>query len=165
MITSKCPFLGRVSSTFLQKAGGSIGVYGQNCPVMSRLLHTTVNTATKPYPIGSSPQTLGKNNTIYIYIIIDALSFTIPLSFSCPERLYVSIHAGLPRSSTTLGHCPFHSLMTRNLMTSTALLTSNSDSNSQKAQPKEGIIPQGEFEFSNLYCKYCCFYRSVLYSS
>ena len=71
-------------------------------------------------------------------------------SFSCPERLYVSIHAGLPRSSITLGHCPFHGLFT-------ALLTSNSDSNSQKAQPKKGIIPQGEFEFSVLLFLKKCF--------
>ena len=46
MITSKCPFLGKVSSKFLQHSGSSFGHYAQHCPVMSRLLMQTATLAT-----------------------------------------------------------------------------------------------------------------------
>lgn len=46
MFTSKCPFLGKVSSKFLQHSGSSLGVYAQNCPVMSRLFTQTATLAT-----------------------------------------------------------------------------------------------------------------------
>ena len=58
MISSKCPFINRVSSTFMRKAGGSLGIYSQSCPVMSGVMvHTAaVRSTLKP----SSQQSLGK---------------------------------------------------------------------------------------------------------
>ena len=44
-VAAKCPFLGRVSSNFLQHSGSSLGMYGQACPVMSKLFHTAINSA------------------------------------------------------------------------------------------------------------------------
>ena len=46
-VAAKCPFLGRVSSSFLQHSGTSLGMYGQTCPVMSKLFHTALNSTTK----------------------------------------------------------------------------------------------------------------------
>ncbi len=37
---SVCPFVSKVSLQFLQKSGSSLGMYGQKCPVMSKLFHT-----------------------------------------------------------------------------------------------------------------------------
>ena len=34
-----CPFLSRVSSSFLGHAGASLNMYGQRCPIMARLFH------------------------------------------------------------------------------------------------------------------------------
>ena len=42
-VAANCPFLGRVSTSFLQNSGTSLGMYGQKCPVMSKLFHTAVN--------------------------------------------------------------------------------------------------------------------------
>ena len=36
---SKCPFLSGVSKSFLQHSGTSMNMYGQKCPVMSRMFH------------------------------------------------------------------------------------------------------------------------------
>lgn len=36
-LVRRCPFLSRVSQTFLQKAGKSLVSYAQNCPVMMDL--------------------------------------------------------------------------------------------------------------------------------
>ena len=48
---TKCPFIARVSSTYLLKAGNSLGMYGQRCPVMSKLFHNSS---------GKGPLSLGK---------------------------------------------------------------------------------------------------------
>lgn len=53
---SKCPFLTRVSTNYLQKSGSSLGMYGQRCPVMSKLFHT----ASRAAGGGSSAPTTGK---------------------------------------------------------------------------------------------------------
>lgn len=42
---SKCPFIAQVSTNFLQKSGSSLGMYGQKCPVMSKLFHTASHAA------------------------------------------------------------------------------------------------------------------------
>ncbi len=42
---SKCPFLTKVPTNYLQKSGASLGMYGQKCPVMSRLFHTASRAA------------------------------------------------------------------------------------------------------------------------
>ena len=55
---SKCPFLTRVSPTFLRHSGSSLGMYGQRCPVMSKLFHTAVGTARQG--ANRKPITLGK---------------------------------------------------------------------------------------------------------
>lgn len=44
-VAAKCPFLGRVSSNFLQHSGNSLGMYGQKCPVMSKLFHSALASA------------------------------------------------------------------------------------------------------------------------
>ena len=36
---TKCPFLSRVPSAFLNNAGPSLNMYGQRCPIMGRLFH------------------------------------------------------------------------------------------------------------------------------
>lgn len=46
--TSQCPFVSRVSTKFLQKSGKSLGMYGQKCPVMSKLFHTAAKHAVGP---------------------------------------------------------------------------------------------------------------------
>ena len=53
----KCPFIAQASCNFLQKSGASLGMYGQKCPVISKLFHTVANRAA-----GGSKQsvTLGK---------------------------------------------------------------------------------------------------------
>ena len=56
---SKCPFLTRVPSTFLRNCGSSIGMYGQRCPVMSKLFHTAVGAARQG--ANRKPVTLGKH--------------------------------------------------------------------------------------------------------
>lgn len=56
---SKCPFLTRVPSTFLRNCGSSIGMYGQRCPVMSKLFHTAVGAARQG--ANRKPITLGKH--------------------------------------------------------------------------------------------------------
>lgn len=38
MAHSRCPFLNRVSANFLRHAGKSLTLYGQSCPMVSRLL-------------------------------------------------------------------------------------------------------------------------------
>lgn len=38
-VSSKCPFLTRVPSSFLNHSGPSLNMYGQRCPVMVRLFH------------------------------------------------------------------------------------------------------------------------------
>ena len=43
--SKKCPFLAQVSTNYLQKSGASLGMYGQKCPVMSRLFHTASRAA------------------------------------------------------------------------------------------------------------------------
>ena len=65
----KCPFIAKVSSKFLQSSGQSLGMYGQTCPVMSKLFHTSS---------GKSPLTLG----MYIFGIkypYSSYSFCIAL--------------------------------------------------------------------------------------
>ena len=37
---SKCPFAGGVSTMFMRKAGQSLALYAERCPVMSRMLHS-----------------------------------------------------------------------------------------------------------------------------
>lgn len=37
---SKCPFAGSVSTMFMRKAGQSLALYAERCPVMSRMLHS-----------------------------------------------------------------------------------------------------------------------------
>ena len=56
---SKCPFLTQVTTTFLQKSGTSLGMYGQKCPVMSKLFHSASRAATTN---GKQPLTLGKQS-------------------------------------------------------------------------------------------------------
>ena len=38
MTHSRCPFLNRVSANFLRHAGKSLTLYGQSCPMVSRLI-------------------------------------------------------------------------------------------------------------------------------
>lgn len=55
---SKCPFVAQASSNFLQKSGASLGMYGQKCPVISKLFHTAASRAT--IGNGKQPLTLGE---------------------------------------------------------------------------------------------------------
>ena len=42
---AKCPFLSRVPTSYLQSSGSSLNMYGQKCPVMSRLFHAATGGA------------------------------------------------------------------------------------------------------------------------
>lgn len=42
-VKAKCPFLSRVSFDFVRRSGNSLGMYGQRCPVMSRLFTSTTS--------------------------------------------------------------------------------------------------------------------------
>ena len=61
-VSSKCPFLTRVPSTFLGRAGPSLNMYGQRCPVMGRLFHRAATGGAKPaHPVlGTKTLTLGE---------------------------------------------------------------------------------------------------------
>ena len=55
-VAAKCPFLSTVPAKFINCAGKSLGMYGQRCPVMSKLFHTAV--------AGSGRQAVGRGKTI-----------------------------------------------------------------------------------------------------
>jgi 5-aminolevulinate synthase len=64
------------------------------------------------------------------------------------ERLYLSIHSSLPRSTTTnIGGCPFNKALTRSISTSAPSFDSTTDPKFQQAQTKETIIPSGNCPF------------------
>ena len=71
--------------------------------------------------------------------------FTIVYSVHCSERVYLSIHSGLPRASTALsvGKCPFRAILAQNFSTTAPALAQQSDVNQQKSKP--GIIPKGTY--------------------
>lgn len=119
---SKCPFLGRVSTKFLRNAGGSLGMYGQSCPVMSRLFHSAMSgakTATR------KPLSLGEHNLnlLVLFTRLHLFNLYIYTCTTCPltiDRFYQTVHPGVPRSSAAGGHCPFRAvLQTQGLRTST----------------------------------------------
>ena len=57
-VSSKCPFLARVPSSFLGHAGPSLNMYGQRCPVMARMFHRTAAGGTKTAQTAPMTKTL-----------------------------------------------------------------------------------------------------------
>ena len=167
---ANCPFLGRVSTRFLQHAGRSLSVYSERCPVMSRLLHTNARGSTVNLANSRAPLNMGEINywflassvivtiilmvicplgvyIIYIYIYIYASSisctYTCTITSLCflTERLYLSIHSSLPRASiSSAGQCPFHGLSRE--FSSTAG-SNQKPVGQQPPTPHEGIMPKG----------------------
>lgn len=62
LAATKCPFVAQASTSFLLKSGASLTMYGQKCPVMSKLFHTAsraVNGVVK------QPLSLGENRIFF----------------------------------------------------------------------------------------------------
>lgn len=60
-IATKCPFVSAVPKSFLQHAGASLNMYGQKCPVMSRLFHAGTSSIKNS---GRKSLSLGKYGSI-----------------------------------------------------------------------------------------------------
>lgn len=114
---SQCPFLGRVSITFVRHAGASLGMYGQRCPVISKLFHTAASGAR------------GANRT------------TLTL-----EHFYLAAHGSSPPrpSAAGGGKCPFRAALQAQSLHTTAAETSPTSSKSCKAVPAPRVKEEEE---------------------
>ena len=165
---SKCPFLTKVSTNFLRHAGGSLGMYGQRCPVMSKLFHTAVGSARSA---NRQPITLGKfltslrcvveedyvseQNSKLNTSLCDSTCVTVfAMPFLSLERFYMTAHGSVPRASTSGGKCPFRAaLQTQNVHTSATQISTASSKEKEKEVDTtmpgckcvaEGLRPRGE---------------------
>lgn len=83
---ANCPFLGRVSTRFLQHAGRSLSVYSERCPVMSRLLHTNARGSTVNLANSRAPLNMGEIN---YWFLASSVIVTIILMVICPLGVYI----------------------------------------------------------------------------
>ena len=119
---SKCPFLSRVSKTFLQHSGSSLDMYGQRCPVMAKLFHTTrgspkssgLSIGKAPWECGRMHREIDKNNYIApagrVFQQFHSRLTASPLPFQQQQQQQM-LQVGVGGGSARKTGCPFRAAL------------------------------------------------------